>query len=275
MRKRLTALAAVLGAVGVLVLGFYLPRAVSSALDRHLAGERRELAVQDVSLSKPGEADIYDMLRLIGGAHTEVELSQGEGMTAGGAAGQAEELAHGLFPGIWGERATASGDIRAVPVLCTSREEPLLSGIFWRCTWANVWGAVNTLYLEDRGGRLACARLHSPYWNFKPGTVLYLNEVVSGLAYYCQDAYEAEAFMSGPLGILPPMEGDGSINLIWPGAAEYTLPLRYEGEWFSVNEAVSSDAGAGNAATGKNDAGKMPPRSKSVAGARYDDSINT
>jgi len=274
MKKRLSAMAAVLGAVGVLVLGFYLPRAVSSALDRHLAGERRELAVRDVSLSKPGEADLYDMLRLIGGAHTEVELAQGEGMTAGEAALLAEEVAYGLFPGVWRERAADSGDILAVPVLCTSREEPLLSGIFWRCTCANVWGTVNTLYLEDRGGRLACARLHSPYWSFKPGTVLYMNDVVFELAYYCQEVYEAEVPMSGPLGVLPPVEGDGYIHLIWPNSAEYTLPLRYEGEWFFFNEAVSSDAAAGNNAAGGNDAVVMPPRSQSEAGALYDTSIN-
>lgn len=232
MRRRLPALAAALATLGVLVLGFCLPRVVFGAMDRRLAGERRKLEIQDVSLSKPGEADFYDLLRLMGGEHTEVALSQGENLTVEEAAQLAEEmLRNWLPPEVWIEDAE---DVQADPVLVTSREEMLLSGIFWRCTWTDPWGEQNMLYLEDRSGGLASFRFFTTHWYKAAEDVI--AEIIMGLRYYFMDNYQAEMTQYEPSLFDLGAKGEGYLLLYWPNGEQYEVPLRWEDERFSFNE---------------------------------------
>jgi len=234
MRRRLSALAAVLAALGVLVLGFCLPRIVSGALDRQLTGERRELAIQEVSLSRPGEADIYDLLRLMGGEHTQVALSQGENMTAEEAVRRAEELLYVQVLDIWRPSTKNFTGIQAEPFLVTSREAPQLSGIFWRCTWTDPHEQQGTLFLEDGDGRLVSFRVYvPPVWqkDMEPIT----EDVVTGIYYYFHEFFQADVPSRQELPNFA-KEDECWIPLRWQDGEQYEAALRLEGEWLSFNE---------------------------------------
>lgn len=191
--KTIAAAAAMALALGV---GALLPQAAFLVGDRRLAQEVTRREDVRISLVMAEGRTVFESMALLRAPHTEVELSEGNKLTAEQAADAAMEaltafvLERGAVP--------TSKAAKAVPVLVTSRDDPAQSGIFWRCSWGEWYAAVEyaspwtcLVWIDDETGKMVGSQ--GLQW-YSPATLdsaeAYSTQMVEYVSLFCQEYYD-------------------------------------------------------------------------------------
>lgn len=224
----------------LVVLGAFLPRIASLALDRQLENDVSLLENQSISLAFEQGADFFQTLELFGSAASQVELSEGYRMKLADAEAAAVEVRMHLAA----SGAAVEGP-KVTPVLITSRSTPGLSGIFWRCVWSDasadqLAGSIRleeVLWLDDQSGRLVSFSGLVELSSLSTPNSLFPQSAVDA-AEYCRQYYPVD---TAKLALTDENDPDGQFTITLTkgqnGQDEtYTIPMRIADGWLFFNE---------------------------------------
>ena len=229
--KRAVKLIPILLTLLLLCVGAALPRITALALDRRLLGEISQREDVQVSLVLTQDMDVLEALAFFDLGQSQVELAGGRRMTA-------EEVRAAATDTM--VKLSALGMVYTVPavtpVLITSREDPGLCAVYWRCVWTDDAGVRETLWLDDGSGLMVALqiRVGVPTVSFVKSPY---QESVMAVAEYCRTNYPVDE-VSAALEAYG--EGSGDYLLTFFKAAEgeasgQSAALRLRGEWIYFN----------------------------------------
>lgn len=214
----------ILFTVLVVAVGACIPLFASAAMDRQLEYETKQWEDTSVSLVLSQEGDIFQALKLFRSDHSQVELSEGDAITAQEA--KAAAMSAALMLAL---DAPVQEEPRAVPMLFASSAAPVPSGIFWCCTWGE-GEAQTTLWIDDRSGRMVAldGRVGASdlYVADSP-----LHESVFSVLEYCRTQYSVDSvdYSTDPKGagedVPAATEGDDAAAAAANRFASYTVTL--------------------------------------------------
>ena len=185
--------------LALVALGAGLPYLSALVLDGRLERETVRREDLHVSLDMARETDFFEMLALIGGEMSVVDLPEGRGMTEEEAR-KAAMAAREKLPGPGG----VSLDPEVTPLLVTSKTAPELSGVFWNCVWDEK-GEKEQLWLDDQTGRTVAFSLRMGDGAFvsKDATVAEAERYAQALEQavdFLRAEYPVDAVMCGQVG---------------------------------------------------------------------------
>lgn len=145
----------------IFAAGAYMPQLVSLAVDHRMEEQVVQREDMHVSLVLSQTGDLFQTLDLFDARQPQIKLAEGYRMSAEEAAYAAAEVADKINgAGIGPEMEKTYGSDQAysfseiTPVLIANKEDPSLSGVFWRCTRTEDPGGFMTLWLDDRSGKM-------------------------------------------------------------------------------------------------------------------------
>lgn len=229
--KRNAKLIPVLLTLLLLCVGAALPRMTALALDRRLLGETSQREDDQVSLVLTQDMDFLEALAFFDLGQSQVELAGGRRMTA-------EEVRAAAADTM--VRLSSLGTVYPVPavtpVLITSRDDPGLCAVYWRCVWTDDAGTREILWLDDGSGLMVAlqSRVGVPTVSFVKSPY---QEPVLTVAEYCRANYPVDEVK---VALEAHGEGSGDYRLTFVKTAEgetsgRTAALRLRGEWIYFN----------------------------------------
>lgn len=229
--KRTAKLIPVLLTLLLLCVGAALPRMTALALDRRLLGETSQREDVQVSLVLTQDMDVLEALAFFDLGQSQVELARGRRMTA-------EEVKAAAADTM--DRLPALGMVDTVPavtpVLVTSRDDPGLCAVYWRCVWTDVAGAREILWLDDGSGLMVALQIRVGV----PTVSIVKNpyqEPVMAVAEYCRTNYPVDE-VSVALEAHGDESGDYLLTFLKAAEGEssgQSAALRLRGEWIYFN----------------------------------------
>lgn len=185
--KKAAHIVPVLLTVLLVAVGAGIPLIASSFVDRQLEHETKQWEDTSVSLVLSQEGDFFQTLELFrSDDHSQVELSEGESMTAEeamkAAAGAAVQLELTV---------PAQEELSVTPMLFASSGTPVSSGIFWYCMWSD-GDSQTVLWIDDQSGRVVA------FDGWVGPSELYavdspFHEAVFSVLEYCQTQYPIDS----------------------------------------------------------------------------------
>lgn len=216
----------------LVVTGAALPRITALGLDSRLLKETTRWEDPHVTLVLSRELDFFQTLALFAAPQSQIDLTEGRVMTAQQARDAAVEILEEL-----GAAGMVYTDPSVTPVLIADKEDPGLSGVFWRCVWTGDDGKQETLWLDDGSGQMAAlqARVGLPTVYAKSQEEF--QEPALALAEFCRKYYPVDEVK---LALNPVSEAYSDYTLVLLKGGEdsggtCSIPLRLRGGWLYFN----------------------------------------